>query len=143
MIIKNQINPAAPKVSVWSVDRIGRLIVGVMNLVLLVAVLQISIYFIIQNNFRADYKITDISQGKTKGYNIKLNTNVTFLNKVKLRDALDDIPENSVLVIDGSESKFIDYDILEIISEFHNKAIDKGIEVLLKGIEKVNVTAVH
>lgn len=105
--------------------------------------LLISIYFIIQNNFRADYKITDISQGKTKGYNIKLNTNVTFLNKVKLRDALDDIPENSVLVIDGSESKFIDYDILEIISEFHNKAIDKGIEVLLKGIEKVNVTAVH
>lgn len=47
MIIKNQINPVAPKVSVWSVDRIGRLIVGVMNLVLLVAVVQVSAYFII------------------------------------------------------------------------------------------------
>ena len=42
----NQQNPAS-KVSVWSVDRIGRLIVGVINLALLIAVVQISSYFII------------------------------------------------------------------------------------------------
>lgn len=42
----NQQNPES-KVSVWSVDRIGRLIVGVINLALLIAVVQISSYFII------------------------------------------------------------------------------------------------
>jgi len=47
------------------------------------------------------------------------------LNKVNLRKSLDQIPEDSKLTIDGSESHFIDYDILEIISEFANKAIDK------------------
>ena len=33
--------------SVWSVDRIGRLIVGILNLILLLAVINISYYFFI------------------------------------------------------------------------------------------------
>ena len=76
-------------------------------------------------------------------YLIKLNSNVTFLNKVKLRHALDQIPEYSVLTIDGSESNFIDYDILEIISEYKGKAHNRHIELHLKDIEQVSVTAMH
>jgi MFS superfamily sulfate permease-like transporter len=53
------------------------------------------------------------------------------------------VPEYTVLIIDGSECNFIDYDILEIISEFENKAHDKHIELHLKSIEKVSITAVH
>jgi len=102
-----------------------------------------SIYFIVQNNFKADYKITKTTIPGIETEYIKLNSNVTFLNKVKLRKALDEVPEYSVLTIDGSECNFIDYDILEIISEFENKAHDRHIELHLKGIEKVNVTAVH
>lgn len=105
--------------------------------------LLISIYFIIQNNFKAEYKITKSTHLDTETHYIKLNSNVTFLNKVKLRKALDEIPEYSVLTIDGSECNFIDYDILEIVSEFHNKAHNRHIELHLKGIEKVNITAVH
>jgi MFS superfamily sulfate permease-like transporter len=105
--------------------------------------LLISIYFIVQNNFRAEYKIQKRMQHETEVYLIKLNSNVSFLNKVKLRDALDKIPEYSVLTIDGTECNFIDYDILEIISEYENKAHDRHIEVHLNGIEKVSVTAIH
>jgi MFS superfamily sulfate permease-like transporter len=105
--------------------------------------LLISASFIIQNNFRAEYKVTKTIVGETEVYYIKLNTNVTFLNKVNLRKALDKIPEYSDLTIDGSECNFIDYDILEIISEYENKADDRDIKVYLKGIQKVNVTAVH
>lgn len=105
--------------------------------------LFISIYFIVQNNFKAEYKITTTKLHDIETHYIKLNSNVTFLNKVKLRKALDEVPEYSVLTIDGSECNFIDYDILEIISEYHNKAHDRHIELHLKGIEKVNVTAVH
>jgi MFS superfamily sulfate permease-like transporter len=108
-----------------------------------VAGLVISIYYIIQNNFKAEYKIQKTKQHETEVYYIKLNSNVTFLNKVKLKDALDKIPEYSVLTIDGSECNFIDYDILEIIAEFGNKAHNRHIELHLKGIEKVNVTAIH
>ena len=105
--------------------------------------LLISIYFIVQNNFKAEYKITKTIHEGIETYYIKLNSNVTFLNKVNVRKALDEIPEYSVLTIDGSECNFIDYDILEIVSEYHNKAHDKHIELHLKGIEKVNITAVH
>jgi MFS superfamily sulfate permease-like transporter len=105
--------------------------------------LLISIYFIVQNNFKAEYKITKSTHLDIETHYIKLNSNVTFLNKVKLRKALDEIPEYSVLTIDGSECNFIDYDILEIVSEYHNKANDRHIELHLKGIEKVNITAVH
>jgi MFS superfamily sulfate permease-like transporter len=105
--------------------------------------LLLSIYFIVQNNFKAEYKITKSVQFEIETYHIKLNSNVTFLNKVKLRKALDDIPPYSVLTIDGSECNFIDHDILEIVSEYHNKARDKHIELHLKGIEKVNISAMH
>ncbi len=105
--------------------------------------LIISVYFIIQNNFKAEYKITKSTHLEIETNYIKLNSNVTFLNKVKLRKALDEIPEYSILTIDGSECNFIDYDILEIISEYHNKAHYRHIELHLKGIKKVNITAVH
>src|SRR5205814_5125263 len=103
--------------------------------------LLISTYFIIRNNFKAEYKIVRTKHQGIETEYIKLNSNVTFLNKVKLRKALDEVPEYSVLTIDGSECNFIDYDILEIISEYSNKAKDRHIELHLIGIEKVNVIA--
>lgn len=105
--------------------------------------LLLSVYFIIQNNFKAEYRITKTRKHETEVQQIKLNTNVTFLNKVKFRKALDQVPEYSILEIDGSESNFIDYDILEIISEFKSKAHDRHIEVHLKGIQAVDVLASH
>jgi MFS superfamily sulfate permease-like transporter len=105
--------------------------------------LLLSAYFIIQNNFKAEYKITETTQQGIPNYYIKLNTNVTFLNKVNLRKALDQIEEYSVLTIDGSECNFIDYDILEAISEYGNKAKDRHIELHLIGIKKVEIIAVH
>ncbi|HEY0356281.1 MAG TPA: SulP family inorganic anion transporter [Flavisolibacter sp.] len=105
--------------------------------------LLLSIYFIIQNNFRAEYKVTKTMKDGHEAYLIRLNSNVTFLNKVRLRDALENIPEDSALTIDGSHCNFIDYDILEIISEYGNKARDRNIEVKLIHIRTVNVTAIH
>jgi MFS superfamily sulfate permease-like transporter len=121
-------------------------IVAILTTDLLIGVsigLLISIYFIVQNNFQAEYKISVTHHQGINTYLIKLNSNVTFLNKVNLRKSLDQIPEFSVLTIDGAECNFIDYDILEIISDFHNKAHDRHIELHLKGIEKVTTTALH
>lgn len=105
--------------------------------------LLISIYFIVQNNFRAEYRITKKKEHETEVYLIKLNTNVTFLNKVNLRKTLDQIPEYSVLTIDGSECNFIDHDILEIVSAYEAKAHERHVELHLKGIAKVEIAAMH
>jgi len=86
-------------------------IVVILSTDLLVGVsigLLISIYYIVRNNFKAEYKITKTFENGIHTYLIKLNSNVTFLNKVNLRKALDDVPKNSALSIDGSECNFID-----------------------------------
>lgn len=105
--------------------------------------LLVSIYFIIQNNFKVEYNLEKTTRNGIESDLIKLNSNVTFLNKVNLKKVLDDIPNHSVLTIDGSECSFIDYDILEIISEFDTKAKDRNIELHLLGIDKVSTTALH
>ncbi|KAB2894589.1 MAG: SulP family inorganic anion transporter [Chlorobi bacterium] len=121
-------------------------IVGILVTDLLVGVsigLLFSFYYIVQNNFKAEYRISETVDDGTDTYLIKLNTNVTFLNKVNLRKSLDRIPPDSRLTIDGTHCNFIDYDILEIISEYHGKAADRRIELTVKGVQRVNVTAVH
>lgn len=105
--------------------------------------LLLSVFFIIRNNFKVEYNIIRHVREGIESYLIKLNSNVTFLNKVKLRNALDGIPANSRLTIDGSHCHFIDHDILEIISEFEHKAEDRNISVQLINIQKVNISAIH
>jgi MFS superfamily sulfate permease-like transporter len=105
--------------------------------------LLISVYFIVQSNFKIEYNISKTNHLGIETQYIKLNHNVTFLNKVKLRKTLDEVPEYSVLTIDGSESRQIDYDVLEIISEFKRKARDRHIDLQLINIEKVKVMAAH
>jgi len=105
--------------------------------------LLLSVYFIVQNNFKAEYKVSSSTHLGIETHYIKLNSNVTFLNKVNLRTALDKIPEYAILTIDGEECYYVDYDILEIISEYEAKAKERHIEVHLKGITKVSVTAIH
>lgn len=105
--------------------------------------LLLSVYFIVQNNFKAEYKVHKEKYNGIETYSIILNSNVTFLNKYKLKKALDEVPEYSVLVVDGSNCNFIDHDILEIISEYKVKAKNKHIDLQLKKIECVNVTSFH
>ncbi|MFN8301493.1 MAG: SulP family inorganic anion transporter [Saprospiraceae bacterium] len=105
--------------------------------------LAISIYFIVRNNFKAEYDIEQHRQSATEHFTIQLNSMVTFLNKVNLRKALYKIPPYSVLTIDGSNSRFVDYDVLEMISEFEKQAHEKHIQLILINLERVNVTSLH
>ena len=105
--------------------------------------LGISIYFLVRNNFKAEYKIHQQRISETEHFYIKLNSMVTFLNKVNLRATLDKIPPYSVLTIDASDSRFVDYDVLEMISEFEKQAHQKHIQLILKNIELVEVSGAH
>lgn len=105
--------------------------------------LLIAVYFIVRNNSKEEFTITKKHMLGIDHYTIQLHSNVTFLNKVNLKKTLDIIPNYSKLVIDSSNSTFIDHDILEIISEFHNKAHDRHIELELINIQSVNVQQIH
>jgi carbonic anhydrase len=68
---------------------------------------------------------------------VKLAQEVSFLNKASIKLTLDHLPENSKVLIDASETAYIDFDVLESIREFaKEKAKTKGIDVTLKGFRE-------
>jgi MFS superfamily sulfate permease-like transporter len=105
--------------------------------------LLVSVYYIIQNNLQEDFEMIVSEANGRSCYTISLHSNVTFLNKVKLRNTLEQIPRQSTVLLDGRESRFIDYDVLEIISEFTNSAEKNHLDVKLIDIEKVDTVGHH
>jgi MFS superfamily sulfate permease-like transporter len=68
---------------------------------------------------------------------IRLSEEVSFLNKAAIRETLDHMPENSSVVIDASNTTYIDYDVLELIKEFRDiKAPLKNIRLQLMGFKE-------
>jgi MFS superfamily sulfate permease-like transporter len=98
--------------------------------------LLIGLYYVIRANHHAAISLTHSGNN----YLLRLNKDVTFLNRALLRKFLGQINENSFLVIDGSKTQFIDHDILETIEDFLQSASDNNISVEtvdLQGKEKI------
>ena len=60
---------------------------------------------------------------------IRLSEQVSFLNKANILQTLDKIPNHSKVIIDASDSRYIDYDVYEIINNFKVEARRKGIQL--------------
>ena len=70
--------------------------------------------------------------------NIHLSEEVSFLNKASIRETLDHLPENSKVINNEKNTKYIDFDVLELIKEFRDiKAPLKNISCTLSGFKEV------
>jgi MFS superfamily sulfate permease-like transporter len=76
--------------------------------------LAISIFYILKKNYKNNFK-KELAENEIK---VTLSEEVTFLNKAGIIEILETIPKNSKLIIDGSYCKSIDYDVIELLSEF-------------------------
>lgn len=87
----------------------------------------VGIFYILRNNLRNPYfyRIERNGGGK-KVINIKLAQDVTFLNKAAIQFTLNNLPEESDVVIDGTDSMYIDKDVLEIIRNFKHNAYSRA-----------------
>ncbi len=95
--------------------------------------MMVSIIFILINNFKNAFeKVNDLHKKNT--HLITLSQEVTFLNKGKILQLLKSIPDDAEVIIDGSNTKFIDFDVYEIIKDFEITAKSKNIKLILKGI---------
>jgi MFS superfamily sulfate permease-like transporter len=86
------------------------------------------LFFVIKSNFNEAIIVTKDNDN----YLVKLNKDVTFLNKSTLRTALQEIPKGSYVMIDGTKSIFIDHDISEVIEDFVETSDSRNITVELK-----------
>ncbi|WP_084191001.1 SulP family inorganic anion transporter [Methylomarinum vadi] len=89
----------------------------------------IGLYFVIVSNYRESI-VLHYEEGH---YTLILNKDVSFLNKALLRRLLNEIEENSTVVVDTSKAKFIDFDIREALQNFLKTAPDDNIEVVVHG----------
>lgn len=106
--------------------------------------MAVSIYFILRKNSKHSYHYQKEKHVNGDTITLMLSEEVTFLNKGSIQLTLDHLPDNSKVVIDGSKSMNIDYDVLEIIENFRlHTAPMRNIIVETKGIEKVALTSAH
>jgi MFS superfamily sulfate permease-like transporter len=90
-----------------------------------------ALFYILRSNIRRSvYLVND-----GKNYLVRLNHNVSFINKDVLRRNLYSIPEKSHVIIDGTAASFVDADIIDTIETFQKAAKLKHIDVEIKRSE--------
>jgi MFS superfamily sulfate permease-like transporter len=104
----------------------------------------VAIYFILRKNYQHSYHYVKEKHRDGDVITLILSEEVTFLNKGSIGATLENLPINSTVVIDGSKSLNIDYDVLEIIQDFKNHSAPmRNITVETKGIREVARVSGH
>jgi len=101
------------------------------------------IFIILRRNATHYFFRNGDSSKRVEPVTITLAEEVSFLNKASIRLTLDELPPETHVIIDGTHSVYIDYDVLEIIHNFKENAHYKNIKVELKGIKEVYRVGAH
>ncbi|MCJ0742620.1 SulP family inorganic anion transporter [Pedobacter montanisoli] len=96
----------------------------------------VSVFYLLRNNMRNPYFYRIQHEGSKKNLRIKLAEEVSFLNKASIQVLLSEVPKETNVIIDGSNSRYIDPDVLETIFNYKHSAYSKGIIVTLENIQK-------
>jgi MFS superfamily sulfate permease-like transporter len=97
----------------------------------------ISIIFVLKGNMQKAYKFRKEQYHDGDVIHIDLAQEVSFLNKAAIKSTLNDIPENSKVIIDAKDTVYIAHDILDLIHEFKTtRAKDDNIKVKLRGFKE-------
>ena len=92
--------------------------------------MAVGLFFVLRTNFHAAMTLTRDGNN----YLLKLQKDVSFLNKALLRNYLESIGNDSYLIVDGGKAGFVDHDILETLEDFIKAAADANIRVELKNV---------
>lgn len=88
----------------------------------------VGLFYVLKTNFHEAVSV--VHNGAN--YLLKLNKDVSFLNKAAIKKSFEEIPDGSTVIIDGGASQFIDADITECIEDFMSNAPNRNIRVELK-----------
>jgi MFS superfamily sulfate permease-like transporter len=88
----------------------------------------VGLFFVVRSNFKTSVLVVH-DENK---YLFRLRKDVSFLNKPIIKNKLEEVPENSFVLIDASRADFIDKDIVEVIEDFMIHAPLKNIRTEVK-----------
>ncbi|MBP3942484.1 SulP family inorganic anion transporter [Sphingobacteriaceae bacterium WQ 2009] len=96
----------------------------------------VATFYILKNNMKNAFQLDH--EGENTAV-ITLAQEVSFLNKVPIQQALYALPkEIQTIKINGSQSTFIDKDVIEVIKDFEKNALSKGRDIELTDIAYKN-----
>lgn len=99
--------------------------------------LAVSVVYILQGNIKSPYYFHREKYHDGDLIRLVLSQEVSFLNKASIRLTLEALPKDSKVIIDASNTAYIDYDVLELIREFEKvQAPTRNIKVVLTGFSK-------
>ena len=97
----------------------------------------ISIIFVLKGNLKRAYSFRKEEYAEGDVIHIDLTQEVSFLNKSAILTTLNDIPEDSKVIINAHDTVYIAHDIIDIIKEYKEiRSKEKNIKVKLKGFKK-------
>ncbi|AGA27617.1 bifunctional SulP family inorganic anion transporter/carbonic anhydrase [Singulisphaera acidiphila] len=96
--------------------------------------LAVSTAFILGSNVRRPLRRTVEKHMGGEVIRIKLATQVSFLNRAALSQALNEVPRGGQILLDAHNTEYIDPDVLSLIRDFKEQtAPARGVEVSLRG----------
>jgi MFS superfamily sulfate permease-like transporter len=99
----------------------------------------VATFYILRANMQNAYKF-EITEEQTAV--LTLAEEVSFLNKVPIQQKLYSLPKSvDKVIINGENSKFIDKDVLEVLKDFEQNAMSKGLEIELNDVTYKRKTA--
>jgi MFS superfamily sulfate permease-like transporter len=93
----------------------------------------IAVVVVLHHNLRNPFSMEQHPPG-TEEYRIQLAEEVSFLNKGRILEQLAAIPSGTHVVIDGTRSKVIDFDVREILRDFSTSAPARDVKIELRGL---------
>ncbi|WP_461081803.1 SulP family inorganic anion transporter [Spirosoma flavus] len=88
------------------------------------------VFFILRDHYLNTHRVRTEWDSDIKRIHVSLGDHVSFLSKAKLMKLLKSVPDNSILEIDGSNSSYIDSDVVLAIQNFGISAKQRNIELI-------------
>jgi MFS superfamily sulfate permease-like transporter len=98
--------------------------------------LGVSVFFVMRAYTRT--ALTMVKEGED--ILIRLNKDLTFVNKQELKARLREVPDGARLVIDGVRAHYVDHDAAEVIREFCEGASHRGIQTQCRRVQGITHT---
>jgi carbonic anhydrase len=96
--------------------------------------LAASLFYLMRSNFRNPFSLEQYRLHIGDVVKMELPNQVSFLNKATIKSALWDIPANAHVLIDASNTDYIDNDVLEIIADYRVVAAERNVRLNVIGL---------